>query len=91
MQEKDRYFYEMFVFSFIKLDSFYDQHIEVTFSESIQEFSGKYIYIQQKAMFIIIYIYQRTIVKENCSYCQKKVLFAIDLQIQQKVTFIVHL
>ena len=61
--------------SFVKLDSFYDQHIEVTLSESIQGFSIKDIYIQQKAMFMISYIYQKTIVKENCSYCQQKVFF----------------
>ena len=45
--------------SFIKLDSFHDQRIEVTFSESIQGFSTKGIYIQQKAMFIISYIFIR--------------------------------
>ena len=32
--------------SFIRLDSFYDQHIEVTLSESIHGFSTKDIYIQ---------------------------------------------
>ena len=81
----------LYLNSFIKLDSFYDQRIEVTLSESIHGFSTKDIYIQQKAMFIISYIYQKTIVKENCSYCQQKLLFVIDLQIQQKVMFIVHL
>ena len=77
--------------SFIKLDSFYDQHVEVTLSESIQGFSTKDINIQKKAMFVSSYVYQNTIVKENCSYCQQKVLFVIDLQIQQKVMFVVHL
>ena len=43
--------------SFIKLDSFYDYRIEVTLSESIQRFTTKSIYIPQKAMFFIIYIY----------------------------------
>ena len=57
--------------SFIKLGSFYDQRIEVTLSESMQGFSTKDIYIEQKAMFIISYIYQKTIAKENCSYCQQ--------------------
>ena len=50
--------------SFIKLDSFYDQRIEVTLSESIQGFSTKDFYIQQKGIFIISYIYQKTMVKE---------------------------
>ena len=43
--------------SFIKLDSFYDQRIEVTLSEIIQGFTTKDIYIPLKAMFIISYIY----------------------------------
>ena len=51
--------------SFIKLDSFYDSRIEVTLTESIEGFSTEDIYIQQKAMFIISYIYQKTIVKEK--------------------------
>ena len=77
--------------SFIKLESFYDQRIKVTLCRSIQRFSTKDIYILQKAMFIISYIYWKTIVKENCSYCQQKVLFVRELQIQQKVMFIAHL
>ena len=57
--------------SFIKLDSFYDQHIEVTSSESIQGCTTKDMYIPKKAMFIISYIYQKAIVnKENYSYSQ---------------------
>ena len=75
--------------SFIRLDSFYDQRIEVTLSESIHGFSTKDIYIQQKAMFIISYIYQKTIVKENCNYSYQKVLFVIELQIKQKVMFVI--
>ena len=75
----------------IKLDSFYDQHIEVTLSESIHLFRTKDIYVKQKAMFIISYIYQEVIVKENCSYSYQKVLFVIELQIQQKVMFIIFL
>ena len=71
--------------SFTKLGSCYDQRIEVTLSESIQRFSTKDIYVQFKAMFIISYIYQKTMVKGNCSYCQQKVLFVIELQIQQKI------
>ena len=54
--------------SFMKLDSFHDQRIEVMLVESIQGFSTKDIYIQQKVMFIISYIYQKAIVKESCSY-----------------------
>ena len=77
--------------SFIILDSFYDQRIQVTLSESIHGFSTKNIYIQQKAMFIISYIYQRAIVKENCSYSHQKVLFVMELQIQQKIMFIIFL
>ena len=77
--------------SFIRLDSFYDQCIEVTLSESIHRFSTKDIYIQQKAMFIISYIYQKAIVAENCSYSYHKFLFLIELQIQQKVIFIISL
>ena len=75
--------------SYIRLDSFYDQHIEVMLSESIHRFSTKDIYIQQKAMFIISYIYQKAVVKENCGYSYQKVLFVIELQIQQKVMFII--
>ena len=77
--------------SFIKLDSFYDWCIEVMLRESIQGFSTKDIHIQQKALFIISYIYQKAIVKENCSYGQQKVLFVIELQILQKVMFIMNL
>ena len=79
--------------SFIRLDSFYDQRIEVTLSESIHGFSTKDIYIQQKAMFIISYIYQKTIFKEekNCSYSYQKVLLFRELQIQQKVMFTIFL
>ena len=76
---------------FIRLDSFYDQRIEVMLSENIHRFSTKDIYIKQKAMFIISYIYQKAIVKENCSYSYQKVLFVIELQIQQKVMFIIFL
>ena len=54
--------------SLIRLGSFYDQHIEVILSESIHRFNTKDIYIHQKAMFIISYIYQKAIVTENCSY-----------------------
>ena len=67
--------------SFIKLDSFYDQRIEVTLSESIQGFTTKAIYIPQKAMFIISYIYEKAIVKEYYSYSQQEVLFVIELYI----------
>ena len=77
--------------SFIRLDSFYDWRIKVTLSESIHGFSPKDIYIQQKAMFIINYIYQKTIVKGNCGYSYQKVVFVIELQIQQKVMFIIFL
>ena len=63
--------------SFVKLDSFYDQLIEVWLSESRQGFSTRDIYIQQKAMFIISYMYQKTVGKKNCSYCQQKVLSQI--------------
>ena len=49
--------------SFIRLDSFYDQCIEVTLSQSMHGFSTKDIYIQKKAMFIISYIYQKAKVK----------------------------
>ena len=54
--------------SFLRLNSFYDQRIEVTLSESIYGFSTKDIYVKQKAMFIISYIYQKAIAKENCSF-----------------------
>ena len=77
--------------SFIRLNSFYDQRIEVTLSESIHGFSTKDIYIKQKAMFIISYIYQKVIVKEKCSYSYQKVLFVIVLYIQQKDMFIIFL
>ena len=77
--------------SFIRLNSFYDQRIEVTLSESIHRFSTKDIYIQQKAMFIMNYIYQKAIVEENFSYSYQKVLFLMELQIQQKVMFIIFL
>ena len=49
--------------SFIKLDSFCDQHIEATLSESIQKFSAKDIYIQQKVMVIIGYIHFKAVIK----------------------------
>ena len=77
--------------SFIRLDSFYDQRIEVTLSESIHRFSTKDIYIQQRAMFMISYIYQKAIVKENCGYSYQKVFFVIGLYIQQKVMYITFL
>ena len=77
--------------SFIKLDSFYDSRIEVTLTESIEGFSTEDIYIQQKAMFIINYIYQKAIAKENYNYNQQKVLFVIELQIWQKVSLVVNL
>ena len=64
---------------YVKSDSFYDKHREVTLSESIQGFSTKDIYIQQKAMFIITYIYQKVTAKGNCSYSQQKVLLVIEL------------
>ena len=72
--------------SFIKLDSFYDQPIEVTLSESMQGFSTKDIF-QQKPLFIISYIYQKTIVKGNCSYCQQKVLFVIELDLVESYVY----
>ena len=71
-------FCEMFVFKQFYTITHYDQRIEITLSESIQRFSTKDIYIQQKALFIINYIYYKAIVKENCSYSQQKVLF-VDL------------
>ena len=37
-------------------------------SESIQRFTTKAIYIPQKAMFFISYIYEMAIVKEYYSY-----------------------
>ena len=77
--------------SFVKLDSFYDQRIEVTLSESIQGFGTKDIYIQQKPMFFISYIYQIAIVKENCTYSQQRVLFVIELQIQVESYVFMHL
>ena len=71
-------FCEMFVFKQFYTITHYDQRIEITLSESIQRFSTKDIYIQQKALFIINYIHYKAIVKENCSYSQQKVLF-VDL------------
>ena len=47
----------LYLNTFINLDSFHDQRIEVTLSESIQRFSTKDMYIQKKAMFIISSIY----------------------------------
>ena len=64
--------------SFIKLDNFCDQHIEVTLSESIQGFSTKDIYIQQKAIFIISYIYQSAIVKENFGFVCYRVIDLVE-------------
>ena len=89
-----RYFYRYFFvlyFSFIRLDSFYDQRIEVMLSESIHGFSTKDIYIKQKDMFIISYIYQKAIVKKTCSYSYQKILLVIELQVSQKVMFIIFL
>ena len=40
--------------SFTKLDSFYDQRIEVMLSESIQEFRPKDIFIHQKAILLTV-------------------------------------
>ena len=64
--------------SFIKLDNFCDQHIEVTLSESIQGFSTKDIYIQQKAIFIISYTYQSAIVKENFGFVCYRVIDLVE-------------
>ena len=76
MQEK-RYIFMKYFYSnsFINQTAFYDQRMELTLSESMQGFSTKDIHIQQKATCIISYIYQKTIVKENCIVIDSRTFF----------------
>ena len=71
--------------SFIKLDSFYDQRIEVTLTESIQGFSMKDIYMQQKAMFMISYILQKAIIKKNVIRVSRKFGFLQSYRFSKKL------